>query len=145
MLGADFVERNNHGGFNGARDVEKVVGNALHAHDDAFINFRCSRGVGRVLQLGPIRRCKTFVRRVLRTCGYGVLEALQGFAGGVGHGDVDVVFWVVTINGKFKVLSARWVNNDGLILLECIEAVGGVGGGKEFDPKFIYSEGEGGR
>ena len=83
--------------------------------------------------------------RVLRECGYGVLEALQGFADGFGHGDVGVVFRVVPIDGKSAVLAARWVDCDGLIIPECIEEVGAIIVGEEFDSKVIYSEGEGGR
>ena len=44
MLGADFVECDEHGGVDSARDVEEGVGNALHACDAAFIKFRCGRG-----------------------------------------------------------------------------------------------------
>ena len=40
LLGANFVQRNEHGGFDGARDVEKVSGDALHARDAAFLKFR---------------------------------------------------------------------------------------------------------
>ena len=145
FLGADYVERDKHGGFDSARDVDKCSGDALHARDAAFLKFRCGRGVGRVLHLGTIRRCEPFVGRVLRARGCGLLEALQGFADGVGHGDVDVVFWVVPIDSKSAVLASIWVNSDGVILLECIEGVGGVVGGEEFDSKFIYSEDEGGR
>ena len=75
----------------------------------------------------------------MRARGYGVLEALQVFADGVGHGDVDVVFWVVPIDGKSAVIAARWVDGDGVILPECIEEVGGVVGGEQFDSKVIYS------
>ena len=130
LLGADFVERNEHGGVDGARDVEKGSGDALHARDAVFLKFRCGRGVGRILHLGPIRRCEPFVGRVLMARVYGVLEALQGFSNGVGHGDVDVVFWVVPMDSKFAVLAARLIDGDGVILPECIEEVGGVVGGK---------------
>ena len=66
MLGTDFVERDEYGGVNGARDVEKGAGHALHARDAAFLKLRCGRGVRRVLHLGPICRCEPFVGRVLR-------------------------------------------------------------------------------
>ena len=102
----------------------------MHARDAAFFNLMCGRGVGRVLHLVPIRRSKTFVGRSFRARGYGVVEALQGFSDGVGHGDVDVVFWVVPINGESVVLAARPVDGDGVILMECIDQVGGVVGGK---------------
>ena len=59
-----------------------------------------------------------------------MLEALRGFADGVAHVDVDVVFQVVPINDKSTLLASRWVNSDGLILPKCIEEVGGVGGGE---------------
>ena len=130
MLGTDFVERNKHGGVDRARDVEKGAGDALYARDAAFLKFRCSRGVGRLLHLGTIRRCETFVGRMLRARGYRVLEGIQGFADGVGHGYVDVVFRVVPIDGKSAVLAARWVGGDGVIIPECIEEVGGVVGGE---------------
>ena len=107
MLGTDFVECDEHGGIDVARYVEKGAGDALHARDDAFIKFRCGRGVGRVLHLGPIRRRNPFVGRVLRARGYRVLEALQGFADGVGHGDVNVIYRVITFDGKPAVLAAR--------------------------------------
>ena len=145
MLGANFIERDKHGGVDGPRDVEKGAGDNFHARDAAFIKFRCSRGVRRVLNLGPICMCEPFVGRLLKARGYGVLEAIQGFADGVWHGDADVVFWVVPIDGNSEVLADRWFDGDGVILPECIEEVGGVGGGKEFDSKFIYMEGEGGR
>ena len=83
--------------------------------------------------------------RVLSARGYRVLDAVQGFADRVQHGDVDVVLQVVSIYGKSAVLAARWVGSDGLILPECIKEVGGVVRVKEFDSKVIYSEGEGGR
>ena len=130
LLVADFVELDKHGGVNGERDVEKGAGNALHARDAAFLKFRYVRGVGRALQLGPISRCDQFVGKLLRVRGYRLLEALQGFADGVGQGDVDVVFRVVSINGESAVLAARWVEGDGVILPEWIEEVGGFGGGK---------------
>ena len=106
LLGTDLVQHDEHGGVDGARDAEKGAGDALHARYAAFIKCRCGRGVGRVLHLGPIRRFNPFVGRVLRARGYGVLEALQGFAEGVGHGYVDVVFRVVTIDGKSAVFDA---------------------------------------
>ena len=52
---------------------------------------------------------------------------------------------VVPFDGKIAVLSARWVDGDGLILPERVEEVGGVVGGKELDTKVVYSEGECGR
>ena len=125
-----FFEFNKHGGVNGARDVEEGAGDALHAHDAVFIKFRCGRGVGRVIHLGPIRMREPFVGRVLRVRGYGVLEALHGFADGVGHGDVDLISRVISFDGKPAVLDVRWVDSDGLILLEGVEEVGGVVGGK---------------
>ena len=113
--------------------------------DAAFLKFRFGCGVRRVLHLFPIRRYETFVGRVLRARGYRVLEALQGFYGGVGNGEVDVVFRVVPIDGNFAVLAAIWVNSDGVIILESIEEVGGVVGREEFNSKVIYIKVEGGR
>ena len=120
LIGANFVECDEHGGVEGAIDVEKVADDALHARDAAFIKFRCGRGVGILLHLGPIHSCDPFVVRVLMARRYGVLEVLQVFAEGVGHGYVDVVFQVVPIYGKSAVLSSRWVDGDGVILPECI-------------------------
>ena len=40
LLGTNFVECEEHGGVDGARDVEKGVGDALHARDAVFIKFR---------------------------------------------------------------------------------------------------------
>ena len=54
--------------------------------------------------------------RILGEFGDRMLEALQGFGDGVGHGDVDVVFWVVTINGQSAVLASIWVDGDGVML-----------------------------
>ena len=79
----------------------------MYARDSAFIKFRCGCGVGRLFYLGPIRRRDPLVGRVLRARGYEVLEALQGFADGVGHGDVNVISRVVPFNGKPAVLAAR--------------------------------------
>ena len=104
LLVAYFVECDEHGGFDSKRDVEKGAGDDLHARDAAFIKFRCGHGVGRVLHLGPIRRRETFVGRVLRARGYGVLEALQGFADGVGHGDVDVIYQLIPFDGNLQYL-----------------------------------------
>ena len=92
-----------------------------------------------------IRRRDPFVGRVLGACGHGVLEALQGFADGVGHGYVDVIARVVPFDGKATVLAARWVDGDGVIILERVEELSGVVGGEELDSEVIYSEGEGGR
>ena len=82
------------------------------------------------MHLVPIRRREAFVERVLRARGYGVLEALQGFADAVGNGDVNIIVRVFPINGKSAVLSARRVDSDGVILLDCIEEMGGVVGGE---------------
>ena len=81
------------------------------------------------MDVGTIRWCKQFVGRILGEFGDGVLEGIQGFADRVGIGDVDVVFWVVPIDGQFIVFAARWVDGDGVMLLECINDVGGVVGG----------------
>ena len=107
MLGADFVECNKYGGVDGARDVEEGAGDALYARGAAFIKFRCGRDVGRLLYLGPIRRCEPLVGRVLRARWYGVLEALQGLSEGFGHGDVDVIARVIPFYGKPAILAAR--------------------------------------
>ena len=117
----------------------------MHARDAAFVKFRCGRGVGRVLHLGPIRRREPFVGRVLGVCGHGALEALQGFADRVGHGYVDLIARVVPFDDNPAVLGARGVDGDGVILPDCVEEVGCVGGGKQLDSKVIYREGEGGR
>ena len=69
------------------------------------------------------------------------MEALQGFADVVGHGDFNLVLLVVPINGKSTVLASRWFDGDGVILPECIKEVGGVVSGEEFDSKVIYREG----
>ena len=145
FLGADFIECDKHCGVDGARDLEKSSGSALHLRDAAFVKFRCGRGVRRVLHLGPIRRPKPFVGRVLGACGYGVTEMFQGLTDGVGHGDVDVIARVVPFDGNPKVHAARWVDGDVVICPDCVEEVGGVGGGEELDSKVIYSEDEGGR
>ena len=142
MFGANFVECDNHGGVDGARDVEEGVGDALHVRDAAFIKFMCSHGVGIVLHLGPIRGRDPFVGRVLGDSEYGVLEALQGFADRVGHGDVNIIDRVIPFDGKPAVFAARWVDSDGVILPEGIEEVGGVIGSKEFDSEVIDSKGE---
>ena len=68
----------------------------------------------------------------------------QGFSDRVGHGYVDIVFWVVPIDGQSVVLAARFFDGDGVILSECINEVGGVVGSKEFDSKVVYIKGEGG-
>ena len=115
MLGANFIECNEHCGVDGVRGVEESARDALHVFDAVFIKFWCDRGVGRLFRLGPIRRREPFVGRVLGERGLGVLEALQGFADGVGHGDVDVISRVVPFDGKPAVLAARWVDGDGVI------------------------------
>ena len=58
------------------------------------------------------------------------MEALQVFDDGVGHGDVNIVFWVAPIDDKYTLLAVIWVNSDGVIFPECIEEVGGVVGGE---------------
>ena len=116
----------------------------MHPSDSALFKFWCGYGVDRVLDFGTIRKCETFMGRILGSFGYGVLEALQGFADRVEHGDVDIVFWVVPIDGQSAVLAAAWVDGDGVILSERINEVGGVVSGKEFDVKVVYSKGEGG-
>ena len=68
--------------------------------------------------------------RIFGEFGDGVLEAIHDFADVVGHGYVDVVFWVVTVDGQSTLLSAIWVNGDGVMLSERIEEVGGVVGGE---------------
>ena len=93
----------------------------MHARDSAFSKFWCGCGVGRLLDFGTIHRCKPFVGRMLWEFGEGALEAFQGFAGGVRHGDVDVVFWVVPIDGQSALLAAIWVDGDGVIISERIK------------------------
>ena len=92
--------------------------------------FWCGCSVGRVLDFGTINWCEPFVGIILGAFGGGVLEEFQGFSDGVGHGDVDVVFWVVPIDGQSLVLAARPVDGDGVMILECIDEVGDVVGGK---------------
>ena len=82
------------------------------------------------MEFGTIRRCEPFVGRILGAFGEKVSEALQGFGDGVGHGDVDIVFWVVPIDGQSVVLAARWVYGDGVTISKCIDDGGGVVGGK---------------
>ena len=41
-----------------------------------------------------------------------MLEAIQGFADSVGHGDVDVIAGVVPVDWQATVLAARWVDGD---------------------------------
>ena len=74
-----------------------------------------------------------------------MLEALQGFADGVGHGDVNVIARVNPFDGETAVIDARWVNSDVVIISEGFEEVGGVVGIKLFDYEGINSEGEDGR
>ena len=64
------------------------------------------------MYLGPVRWREPLVGRVLGERGYGVLEALQGFVGRVGHGDVDVISGVILFDGQAAVLAARWVDGD---------------------------------
>ena len=52
---------------------------------------------------------------------------------------------MIPIDGQSIVLAAIWVDGYGVMLLERIEEVSRVGGGKELDAKVIYSEGGGGR
>ena len=66
--------------------------------------------------------------RILGAFGDAVLEALQGFAERVGHGYVDIVFWVVPIYGQSEILAAIWVDGDVVMLSECINEVGDVVG-----------------
>ena len=118
MLGANFVERDNHCGIDSACNVEEGAGNTLHTCDAVFIKFWCGCGVWGVLHLSPIRGCETFVGRVLGAWGHGVLETFQGFADRVGHGDVDVITRVIPFNGQPTVLAARWVDGNGVIIME---------------------------
>ena len=67
-----------------------------------------------------------------------MLEALQGFVERVGHGDVDVIDGVVSFGGQAIVLATRWVDGDGVIILERVEEVGGVVCGKELDTEVVY-------
>ena len=90
----------------------------MHARDASFFKFWCGCGVRRVSIFGTIRRCKTFVGRILGAFGNGVLEVIQGFSDGVGHGYVNIVFWVVPINGQSAVLASRWFDGDVIMLLE---------------------------
>ena len=115
MLGADFVECNEHGGVNSAIDVEKGAGYAVYVRDAVFINCRCGHRVGRVLHLESIHRREPFFGRVLRAHWYRVLEVHQRLADGIRHGDVDVTVRVVTIDGKAAVIASRRVGCDGKI------------------------------
>ena len=75
LLGADFIEYDEHCGVDGARYLEENSGNALHARDSVLIKFWCGCGVGVLFHIGPIRGCKPFVGRVLGERVHGVLEA----------------------------------------------------------------------
>ena len=70
----------------------------------------------RVLYFRNIRRCDTFVRRILGEFGDRFLGELEGFSDGFGHGDVDIVVWVVPINGLSSVFAIIWVNGDVVML-----------------------------
>ena len=102
----------------------------MHAHDAACFKFWCFCGVGGVLDFVTICRCEPFEGRILGEFRDTVLEALQVFGDVVGHGDVNIVFWVVPIDGQSGVLANRWVNGDRIMLLECIDEVVGIVGGK---------------
>ena len=95
LFGADFVESEEHGGIDGAGDVEERSGYALHAHDAVFFKFWYGSDVGRLLDFGDIRRCDPFLGIMLGVFEDGVLEALQGFSDGVGNGDVKVKIFSV--------------------------------------------------
>ena len=60
----------------------------------------------------PVRWREPIVGRVLGARGCGVLEALQGFADRVGHGYVNVIAGLVTVDCQAAVLAARWVGGD---------------------------------
>ena len=60
--------------------------------DAAFFKFQCGCGVGIVLDFGTILRCDPFVGIILGSFGDGVFKTFQGFADGVGHGDVEKKF-----------------------------------------------------
>ena len=62
-----------------------------------------------------------------------MLEALWGFADRFGNGDIDVIDRVIPFDGKPAVLSAMWVESDGIILPERVKEVGGVIVGEELD------------
>ena len=144
LLGAYFVERDNHCGVNCARDLEEGSSDTMHACDTAFIKFWCGCRFWGVSYLGSVRWRKPFVGIVLGEWGHGVLEALQGFADRFWHVDVDVITGVVPFYGPAVVLAARWVHGDGLIFSERVEELGGVVCGKELDTEVVYREGEGG-
>ena len=59
--------------------------------------------------------------RTLRARRDGVLEVFQGFADGVGHGDVDIIVRVIPMDGISAVFDDRRVDGDGVILQECVE------------------------
>ena len=82
--------------------------------------------------------------RVLGARGRGLLEALQGFADSVGHGDVDVIAGLVPVDCQTAVISARGVDGDQIFFSERVEEVGGVGCGEELDTEVVNSKGEGG-
>ena len=77
--------------------------------------------------------------RILRARGDRVLEAFQGFADGVGHGDVDAIVRVIPIYVKSSVLAARRVDCDGVTLPDCVKDVGGVVGVEYFFSEVIIS------
>ena len=52
------------------------------------------------MYLGPVHWREPLVGRLLGERGHGVLEALQGFADRVGHGDVDIISGVVPFDGQ---------------------------------------------
>ena len=82
------------------------------------------------MDFGTIRICELFVGIILGEFGDGVLEEFQGFSDRVGHVYVDVVLWVVPIDGQSVVLAAIRVYGHGLMLSECIDEVGGAVGGE---------------
>ena len=59
------------------------------------------------MYFGPVRWHKPLVGKVLGLCGRGVLEALQGFADSVGHGDGNVIAGVVPFHCQAAVLATR--------------------------------------
>ena len=73
-----------------------------------------------------------------------MLEAFQGFSDGVEHGYVNVVFWLVPIDGQSTVIASRPLDGDRVMILEFIDEVGVVVSGEEFDSEVVYSKSEGG-
>ena len=142
LLGAEYIGHMKDGWINGTAIVQELPNALLEMF--ALLCGGCFRAVWVGFGDGggaEFERC-VCGRAVYRAFGLRVVQGFKSFLNILGHGDVNISVWVVPFEGKATIEGTGPVNGDGVVLLECIDEVLGIGFVDVFDAKVIDTETE---